>query len=143
MRLTSNDMRDRAKGTLMELLDITFVETDKDTAEAFMPVTQALTQTMGVLHGGATISLAETIAGIGSNLLCASDERCFGMQISANHISSAQVGDTVHATATIVHKGRTTHVWDVDVVSQTTGRLVSTVRVTNAVVKKVIYIKKN
>lgn len=136
-------MRERAKGTLMELLNIEFIETDKDTAEATMLVTQNLTQTMGILHGGATISLAETIAGIGSNLLCASDERCFGMQISANHISSAQVGDTVHATATIIHKGRTTHVWDVVVVSQTTERLISTVRVTNAVVRKVIYIKKN
>lgn len=136
-------MRERAKNTLMDLLKIAMIETDEDTVEATMPVTQNHTQTMGVLHGGATISLAETVAGVGSNLLCSSDERCFGMQISANHISSAQVGDTVHATASIVHKGRTTHVWDVNVVSQTTGRLISTVRVTNAVVKKVIYIKKN
>lgn len=143
MRLTSNNMRERAKNTLMDLLKIAMIETDEDTVEATMPVTQNHTQTMGVLHGGATISLAETVAGVGSNLLCSSDERCFGMQISANHISSAQVGDTVHATASIVHKGRTTHVWDVNVVSQTTGRLISTVRVTNAVVKKVIYIKKN
>lgn len=143
MRLTTNNMRERAKNTLMDLLSITMIETDETTVEMTMPVTQDHTQTMGILHGGATISLAETAAGVGSNLLCAGDERCFGMQISANHISSAEVGDTVHATATIVHKGRTTHVWDVNVVSQTTGKLISTVRVTNAVVKRVIYIKKN
>ena len=143
MRLTSNNMRERAQNTLMDLLSITMIETDEDTVEAIMPVTQHHTQTMGFLHGGATISLAETAAGIGSNLLCSNDERCFGMQISANHISSAEVGDIVHATATIIHKGRATHVWDVNVVSHTTGKLISTVRVTNAVVKKVIYIKKN
>lgn len=143
MRLDSNDMHEHVKNTLMETLNMKLIETDEDTVEATMPVTPAHSQTMGILHGGATISLAETIAGVGSNLLCNSDERCFGMQVSANHISSAQIGDTVHATATIIHKGRTTHVWDVNVVSKNTGKLISVIRVTNAVVKKVLYIKRN
>lgn len=128
------------KNTLMDLLNINFIETDDEkTLEATMPVTIQHSQSMGVLHGGATISLAESLAGIGSNIICGQDEQCFGMQISCNHISSAQIGDTVKAIGTIMHKGRTTHVWNVDVISETTKKLVSSVRVTNAVVKKVIY----
>ncbi|MDR2956515.1 MAG: PaaI family thioesterase [Prevotella sp.] len=142
MRLNSNDIQERIKNTLMDLLDIRFVESDDELSlEATMPVKQEYTQTMGVLHGGATISLAESLAGAGSNVLCSVDERSFGMQISASHISSAQVGDIVRAKGVIVHKGRSTHVWDVDVVSEITGRLISKIRITNAIVKKVLYIK--
>ncbi|WP_236263893.1 PaaI family thioesterase [Dysgonomonas sp. Marseille-P4677] len=127
----------------METLDITFIESDDEMSlEAIMPVTQQMTQTMGILHGGATITLAESVAGAGSNALCAGDERCFGMQISASHISSAQVGEVVRAIGVIQHKGRSTHVWNVDVISDTTGKLISTIRVTNAVVKQVVYFKK-
>lgn len=126
----------------METLNIAFVESDDQTSlEATMPVVKEVTQTLGVLHGGATISLAESLAGVGSNVLCNSDERCFGMQISASHMSSAKVGDTVRAKAVIQHKGRSTHVWNVDVISETTGKLISSVRVTNAVVKRILYTK--
>lgn len=144
MRLIANNIRERIKNTFMETLDITFLESDDPMSlEAIMPVTQQMTQTMGILHGGATISLAESVAGAGSNVLCANDERCFGMQISASHISSAQVGEVVRAIGVIQHKGRSTHVWNVDVISDTTGKLISTIRVTNAVVKQVIYFKKD
>lgn len=143
MRLNTNHIEERIKGTLMEMLDIRFLESDdEDVLEATMEVKQSLTQTMGVLHGGATIALAESVAGVGSNVLCASDERCFGMQISASHISSANIGDTVRAKGIIQHKGRSTHVWNVDVFSENTGRLISSIRVTNAVVKNVVYVKK-
>jgi len=143
MRLNANNIEERIKDTLMDTLHITFIESDDATSlEAIMPVKTHFTQTMGVLHGGATISLAESVAGVGSNVLCASDERCFGMQISASHISRAKVGDIVHAKGTIIHKGRSTHVWNIDITSETTGQLISTIRVTNAVVKKVTYFKK-
>lgn len=143
MRLNTNHIEERIKGTLMEMLDIRFLESDdEDILEATMEVKQSLTQTMGVLHGGATIALAESVAGVGSNVLCASDERCFGMQISASHISSVNIGDTVRAKGIIQHKGRSTHVWNVDVFSENTGRLISSIRVTNAVVKNVVYVKK-
>lgn len=142
MKLNTNNIQERIKGTLMETLNITFVESDDPVSlEAFMPVAQHITQTMGVLHGGATISLAESVAGVGSNVLCANDERCFGMQISASHISSAKVGDIVRAKGMIQHKGRSTHIWNVDVYSETTGKLISSIRITNAVVKKVLYTK--
>lgn len=142
MKLDSNNIQERIKNTLMETLNIKFIESDEETSlEAIMPVEKHMSQTMGVLHGGATIALAESVAGVGSNTICANDERCFGMQISASHISSAKIGDTVKAIGNIVHKGRSTHVWDIDVFSENTGKLVSAIRVTNAVVKKVVYIK--
>lgn len=144
MRLNANNIEERIKDTLMGTLDIRFIESDDEASlEAVMPVKLHLSQTMGVLHGGATISLAESVAGVGSNVLCANDERSFGMQISASHISSAKIGDTVRARGTIIHKGRSTHVWNVDVFSETTGKLISAVRVTNSIVKKVIYFKKD
>lgn len=137
MLLENNNMNDKIKGTLIEELGIQFVETnDEQSLEATMVVTQKHLQTMGVMHGGATISLAESVAGVGSNLVCSEEDQCFGMQISASHISSAHLGDTVRAVGTILHKGRSTHVWDVDIVSETTGRLISSIKVTNAVVKK-------
>jgi len=143
MRIDNKEIQERIKGTLVETLNITFVESDDEVSlEATMPVVDALTQSMGVLHGGATISLAESLAGIGSNALCAADEQCFGMQISASHMSPAFVGDTVHAKGTIQHKGRSTHVWNIDVHSENTGLLISSIRITNAVVKKVLYINK-
>lgn len=144
MRLLHNNIKERIRNTLMETLSITFLESDDEMSlEAIMPVTQQVTQTMGVLHGGATIALAESVAGAGSNALCANDERCFGMQISASHISSAKVGETVRAIGVIQHKGRSTHVWNIDVISDATGKLISTIRITNAVVKQVVYLKKN
>ncbi len=142
MKLNTNNIQERIKNTLIETLNITFIESDDQTSlEAIMPVEKKLSQTMGVLHGGATISLAESVAGVGSNTLCAYDERCFGMQISASHISSAKIGDVVRAKGIIQHKGRSTHVWNVDIFSETTGKLISSVRVTNAVVKKILYTK--
>lgn len=142
MKLNTNNIQERIKDTLIETLNIKFIESDDQTSlEAIMPVEKHLSQTMGVLHGGATISLAESVAGVGSNSLCAHDEQCFGMQISASHISSARLGDVVRAIGTLQHKGRSTHVWNVDVFSETTGKLISSVRVTNAVVKKILYTK--
>ncbi len=137
MKLTANNLRERIRNTFIEKLNIHFIETgEENTLEATMIAAPDMTQTLGVLHGGATISLAESVAGVASNQICESDERCFGMQISASHMRSVQIGDTIRAVATIQHKGRSTHVWNVDIFSESTGKLVSSVRVTNAVTKK-------
>lgn len=136
MRLDRNNIRFRIKDTMMETLKMEFVETDEPTLEMTMPVGQFNSQTMGVLHGGATIALAETAAGVASNIMCEEDEACFGIQISANHVSSAKQGDTVKAIAKPLHIGRSTHVWVVDITSMANGRLISTVTVTNFVAKK-------
>lgn len=137
MRLNRNNIREKIKNTFVETLQIEFIESDDMTSlEAIMPVKKEFTQSLGVLHGGATITLAESIAGVGSNAICESDERCLGMQISANHIATAEVGDTIYAKGIIIHQGRSTHVWNIDVFSRNTGKLISTVRATNAVLRK-------
>ena len=106
-----------------------------DRVEATMPVDHRNRQPFGILHGGATLALAETVAGFGSMIICNPDEYVVGMQVSGNHISSAHEGDTVRAVGTIVHKGRSSHVWNVDVFTST-GKLVSSVRVVNSVMKR-------
>lgn len=68
-------------------------------------------------------------------ILARPDETVVGMQVSGNHISSAHEGDTVRAVATVIHAGRSSHVWNVDIFTST-GKLVSSIRVLNAVIKK-------
>lgn len=137
MKLDRNNIKERVKNTLMDTLKMEFIETDDEfTLEARMPVDDFNAQTHRVLHGGATIALGETIAGIASNILCEEDEACFGMQITASHVRKAEMGDVVRAKTSIIHKGRSTHVWRVDVISENTGKLISTMTITNAVVKK-------
>lgn len=120
---------------LMGNLGIQYTYIAEDRVEATMPVDHRTRQPFGILHGGATLALAETVAGLGSMILCQPDEIVVGMQVSGNHISSALEGDTVRAVGTIVHKGRSSHVWNVDVFTST-NKLVSTVRVVNSVMKK-------
>ena len=123
------------EGNMVGLLDIRFVHIGDDTLEATMPVDHRTRQPFGILHGGATLALAETVAGLGSMILCQPDEIVVGMQVSGNHISSAHEGDTVRAVGTVVHKGRSSHVWNVDVFTST-NKLVSSIRVVNSVMKK-------
>ena len=126
---------EQASHALMGNLGIQYTYADETRIEATMPVDHRTRQPFWMLHGGATLALAETIAGLGSTILCQPDEIAVGMQVSGNHISSAQEGDTVRAVGTIMHKGRSSHVWNVDVFTST-GKLVSSVRVVNSVMKK-------
>jgi uncharacterized protein (TIGR00369 family) len=121
--------------TLMGSLGIQYTYTAAGRVEAIMPVDTRTRQPFGILHGGATLALAETVAGMGSMLACEPDETVTGMQVSGNHISSAHEGDTVRAVGTIIHKGRSSHVWNVDVFTST-DKLISSVRVVNSVVKR-------
>lgn len=121
--------------TLMGNLGIQYTFASADRVEATMPVDHRTRQPFGILHGGATLALAETVAGLGSMIACQPDEAVVGMQVSGNHISSAHEGDTVRAVCTPVHLGRSSHVWNVDVFTST-DKLVSSIRVINAVMKK-------
>lgn len=122
--------------TLMGNLGISYTYASRDRVEATMPVDHRTRQPFGILHGGATLALAETVAGLGSMILAGPDETIVGMQVSGNHISSAHEGDTVRAVAVPIHAGRSSHVWNVDVFTST-GKLVSSIRVVNSVMKKV------
>lgn len=128
-------LNERARHALMGNLGIQYTYASKERIEATMPVDYRTRQPFGILHGGATLALAETVAGLGSMIICQPDEIVVGMQVSGNHISSAHEGDTVRAVGTIVHKGHSSHVWNVDVFTST-NKLVSSVRVVNSVMKK-------
>jgi len=102
---------------------------------ASMPVCPQTSRPGGMLHGGSSLAMAETIAGIGTMLLI--DLKEFdvrGMQVSANHTGSVKEGNVL-ATAKIIHQGNKTHIWNVDL-RDVDGRLISTARVTNIIVKK-------
>lgn len=125
----------RARHALMGNLGIQYTYASEDRVEATMPVDERTRQPFGILHGGATLALAETVAGLGSMILAKPDEIVVGMQVSDNHMSSAHEGDTVRAVGTIIHKGRSSHVWNVDVFTST-DKLVSSIRVVNSILKK-------
>lgn len=122
-------------GTLMSTLGIKCTRLEEGYVECTMPVDGRTQQPMGILHGGASLALAETAAGYGSLLLLKENEIQVGMQVSGNHVSSAVVGDTVTAIGTIIHRGRSTHVWNVDIISSR-GKLISSIRVINSILNK-------
>ena len=121
--------------TLMGTLGIRCTRLEEGYVECTMPVDGRTQQPMGILHGGATLALAETAAGYGSLLLLQENEIQVGMQVSGNHISSAHVGDTVTAVGKIIHRGRSSHVWNIDILSGR-GKLISSIRVVNSILNK-------
>lgn len=136
MKLSTNNIKERIKGSFIETLGIEFIETEeKETIEATLFVRPDLLQTSGIAHGGVIMSFADTIAGIGSNVLCKNDEYSLGVQVSTNFISGGKLKDTLRGKGRIIHKGRSTHVWNVEIISENTGKLVSVATVTNIVMK--------
>ncbi len=127
-------LNQQSQGTLMQSLGIVFTKANENSLHATMPVDARTCQPFGKLHGGATIALAETVAGAGSYLLCGTNAHCVGMQVSASHLRSASMGETVEARGTLLHGGKSSHVWNVDVYSLQTNALISSVRVTNAII---------
>lgn len=110
-----------------------FISTpEADTCMAKMPVDENCRQPMGYLSGGASLALAETLAGAGSAALCP-DKTCVGINVSGTHVRAVPQGDTVTALARIVHKGSTLHVWEVDI-CDSQGQLISTAHVTNYII---------
>jgi 1,4-dihydroxy-2-naphthoyl-CoA hydrolase len=123
------------KNTLLEALGIGIVEVSAGKVVATMPVDERTRQPLGVLHGGASVALAETVASIGAyELVDKEKEIVVGLEINANHIRSVREGN-VTATGTVLHRGRTTMVWDIKIVDEE-DRLVSVSRCTIAILPK-------
>lgn len=117
-------------------LGISFIESEADNiVRATMPVDHRTSQPFGLLNGGASLALAESIAGHGSFMICPEDAYAVGVQVSANHISSVPVGQVVTGVGTLIHKGKSSHVWNVDIMSQD-NKLISSVRIVNFVYHK-------
>lgn len=134
--LTFEQIKEINEGTMMETLGIEYLELKEGYVYARMFVKKELTQPYGMLHGGASMAMAESVGGMGSAyLLGIKDYIIRGMQFSANHVKAAKVGTYVYGTATIIHKGRQTHVWNIDIKNED-GELVSSCRLTNFIIKK-------
>jgi len=121
--------------SMIGLLGINFLACNATEIKASMPVNKKTSQPNGFLHGGASLALAESLAGAGSYLLIDRERyNVFGFQVSGNHVSTAQDG-ILYANGSLIHKGKTTHVWDVKITDKS-DKLISVVRVTNMVAKK-------
>jgi len=124
------------KNTLMEQLGMECVELGDDYLVVTMPVDHRTHQPLGLLHGGANAALIETIGSMGSVLLIDIQKYApVGLEVNANHLGSVRSG-SVRATGKIVHAGKRTHVWQVDIVDETTGKLVCTGRLTIMIVER-------
>lgn len=123
------------KGTLMETLNIEYIDFGDDFLVAKMPVNSRVHQPDGVLHGGAMVALAESVGSAASFMFLDGESMYVrGIEISANHVKSKREG-TVYAKATFIHKGRTTQVWNIDVVDEE-DQLISKVKLTTIALAK-------
>ena len=125
-----------SRNTLMEVLDIKCIEVGDDYVIATMPVNSKTHQPMGLLHGGASAVLIESVGSMGSSLaLDLTKEVPVGVEINANHIGGMREG-IVRAIGKLVHAGKRTHVWQVDLTDDATGKLVCTGRLTVMIVPR-------
>ena len=124
------------KNTLMDALGIECVEIGTDYVISRMPVDHRTHQPMGLLHGGASMALIESIGSMGSTLLIDLEKEApVGLEINANHVSGVRSG-FVKAIGKIVHAGKSTHIWQVDIFNEETNKLVCTGRLTVMIVPK-------
>ena len=125
-----------SRNTLMQTLAIECIEIGSDYLVARMPVDARTHQPAGLLHGGASMALIESIGSMGSGLLLDdSREMPVGIEINANHVRAVTAGHVL-GTGKLVHAGKRTHLWQVDIHDEATGKLVCTGRLTVMVVPK-------
>ena len=126
---------ERCENTLMRTLDIVYTDLGEDFVVAQMPVNPKVHQPYGILHGGATAALAESVGSLASSYFIDNDKYLVnGIQLSINHIKSIKEG-MVTATAKIIHKGRSTHVLEIRVENEA-GDLISICKLTNIILEK-------
>ena len=131
----SNQQLPDLSHSMGEVLGIEFTSIEEGLVKAKMPVDHRTCQPFGILNGGASLALAEMVAGHGSVPLCSPNEMPCGIQVSANHVGMVRTGSYVEATGRLIHRGRTTHIWNVDITSPE-GKLISTARIVNQIVKR-------
>ena len=124
-----------SENTLMQTLNIKYTDAGEDYLTATMPVNAAVHQPMGLLHGGATVALAESVGSAASMLFIDNEKwEVRGIEISANHVKSKRSG-LVTATAKIVHKGRSIHLWEIRITDENAS-LISICKLTNMIMPK-------
>lgn len=129
-----SDFNNLGKNTLGEHLGMEFTEIGPNFLKAKMPVDNRTKQPYGLLHGGASVALAETLGSVGSALIIDTSKlACVGLEINANHVRGVKSG-WVTGTATPLHIGATTHVWDIKITDER-EKLVCVSRLTVAIIK--------
>lgn len=124
-----------SKNTLMETLKIEYIDAGEGFLVAKMPVNSGVHQPMGLLHGGASVALAESVGSAASHFFINPEEQeVRGIEISANHLKSIREGE-VFGTAKIIHKGKTLHLWEIKI-TDASGNLISLCKLTNMVLSK-------
>lgn len=134
--VTLEYLRNRAKNTLSTHLGIEITELGPDYLRATMPVDQRTCQPMGILHGGASVVLAETLGSFGANQVVDIERfACVGQEINANHLRPVSIGGKVTGTARAFHIGVRSQVWGIEIVNEA-GQLVCVSRITMAVIRR-------
>jgi 1,4-dihydroxy-2-naphthoyl-CoA hydrolase len=124
-----------SQNTLMETLEIEYIDAGIDFLTARMPVNSRVHQPMGLLHGGATVALAESVGSAASIMFINPEKQeVRGIEISANHLRSKREG-IVFATARIIHQGRSLHLWEIKITDEE-DRLISLCKLTNMVLPR-------
>ncbi len=133
--LSLEELNSGSAGTMVEYLGIEFTEISDDFIRGTMSVEGRTRQPYGLLHGGASVALAETLGSTGATMCVdATQYQCVGQEINANHVRPARTG-LVTGTARPVHLGGRTQVWIIDIVNEA-GKLVCTSRLTMAVIRR-------
>jgi len=133
--LSVKDINELCKNSLIEHLGITITEINANGVRATMPVDNRTKQPLGLLHGGAVMALVETVGSIGSyNLVDPEKFDVVGIEINGNHIGNTKCS-YVYAIAHLIHHGRKTHVWNVDIFDEE-NTPISVCRITNMVLEK-------
>ncbi len=123
------------KNTLMETLQIIYVDAGADFLVARMEVNSKVHQPMGLLHGGASVALAESVGSTASHIFIDTEKQeVRGIEIAANHLKSIREG-YVYGTARIIHKGKTIHLWEIKITDEE-GNLISLCKLSNIVLDK-------
>ena len=133
--LSPDQLNTISKNTLLSHIGIVFTEIGKDYITAKMPVNSTTSQPMGILHGGASVTMAESIGSVGSHILIDNEkESAVGIEINANHITSTKNG-FVFGTGKMIHKGNSTHIWSIEIKDEK-DKLISISRLTVMILKK-------
>ncbi|MFA0963594.1 hotdog fold thioesterase [Roseivirga sp. BDSF3-8] len=133
--VTTEKLNAMSKKTMVEHLGIEFSEVGKDYLKARMPVDNRTVQPFRLLHGGASVALAETLGSVGAHCLVNPEtHNCVGLEINANHIRAARNGWVI-GTARPLHIGRTTQVWEIKIEDEE-GKLVCISRITMAILER-------
>ncbi len=132
---TKDEAGKMQKGTLMETLDIQITDLGEDYISGSMPVDHRTVQPYGILHGGASVALAETLGSVAAHLVVDSSKYfTVGMEVNANHLRPATKG-RVTGTAKPIHIGKSSHVWGIEIKNEE-GKMVCISRLTMAIVSR-------